>query len=603
MPTGSRFAKSAPAKAKYLMLTTNEDLPKGRRFVPVSPLTATDGGDNADYTLSVTQATSAVDGVIRLTGQLGGTATSPDVRGIRADSGGPGLDAVLLGIGTIADGQVLARSGSSIVGQAALSPSGGTMSGNLAMGGNRITNLGSATSGSDAVTLDQLNAAVHGLDWQNSVLARQGTPPVETPSVGDRYLITTGTGDWAGHDDEIATRGPSGWLFTAPEEGFTVHDDDSGRDYNYHDGAWVDIGATIDHGALLNLTSGDPHTQYLLRSEADSNLGFASLDAEGLVVRPVKAIRTISPGSAASGDVWINNVDLKFQDASGSPATQTVERTARRNQNNGYAGLDGNGIVTSPAGHLRRGTPPSTPNAGEVFLDGRDLKYRDDTGPNVTQTVERLTNRNIADGYAGLDSSGRVVPPAALHSTTHATGGSDPISPASIGAVPDTRSVTTTGGLTGGGALSADRSLSIAGFAGAVAKDHDPATSTWTSEETKIHLTIDAGENTMLLPMLVRLPPCVDAALVTEVVLVMSDSSVTNAVSNTSTTTAVEIGMEDLTKLALGHLGVDGTHDTKRIQKVRFQTRNTTTGTVADKDIGHFRLRAWAFPKGGGASF
>jgi hypothetical protein len=47
------------------------------------------------------------------------------------------------------------------------------------------------------------------------------------------------------------------------------------------------------------------------------------------------------------------------------------------------------------------------------------------------------------------------------HASSHASGGTDPITPAAIGAVPATRQVNTGTGLTGGGDLSTDRTLSV----------------------------------------------------------------------------------------------------------------------------------------------
>ncbi len=59
------------------------------------------------------------DEIAKLAGQLGGTAASPDVRGIR-ETGGP----TLLALGSVADGQYLKRSGSGVVGASALACSG-----------------------------------------------------------------------------------------------------------------------------------------------------------------------------------------------------------------------------------------------------------------------------------------------------------------------------------------------------------------------------------------------------------------------------------------------------------------------------------------------
>lgn len=61
--------------------------------------------------LNAIDATGSVNGVVRLAGQLGGSAAAPDVRGIR-ETGGP----TLLTIGAIADGAFVKRSGGTAIG-------------------------------------------------------------------------------------------------------------------------------------------------------------------------------------------------------------------------------------------------------------------------------------------------------------------------------------------------------------------------------------------------------------------------------------------------------------------------------------------------------
>lgn len=62
----------------------------------------------------VSDATAAIKGKVQLAGQLGGTAASPDVRGMRETSG-----PTLLTLGAVADGQFLKRVGAAVVGAAA----------------------------------------------------------------------------------------------------------------------------------------------------------------------------------------------------------------------------------------------------------------------------------------------------------------------------------------------------------------------------------------------------------------------------------------------------------------------------------------------------
>jgi hypothetical protein len=130
------------------------------------------------------------------------------------------------------------------------------MSGNLSLGGNKITNLGSATTTSDAITYGQVISIINGLDWQNSIIEQLDTPPI-SPASGDRYLvIATATGAWTGQEEKIAVYNGSSWDFIIPSKGYTVHDDESGYDLLYDAaypaGSWVNIGVSVDHASTLN---------------------------------------------------------------------------------------------------------------------------------------------------------------------------------------------------------------------------------------------------------------------------------------------------------------------------------------------------------------
>lgn len=64
------------------------------------------------------------------------------------------------------------------------------------------------------------------------VIAWQNAPP-STPAHGDRYLVATGSGAWAGHNGQFAeynTSGTAGWLFVTPKTGWSAtYNDGSGR--------------------------------------------------------------------------------------------------------------------------------------------------------------------------------------------------------------------------------------------------------------------------------------------------------------------------------------------------------------------------------------
>lgn len=122
--------------------------------------------------------------------------------------------------------------------------------GNQSLGGNKITNLGAGTAGTDAVNKSQLDFAVAGLqDFRESVLDKDLLTPPGSPVTGDRYLIgqptDTATGAWAGKAGYITEWNGSAWFFEAvPDEGTYVYVEDENTAYIFTDntflsGTWV----------------------------------------------------------------------------------------------------------------------------------------------------------------------------------------------------------------------------------------------------------------------------------------------------------------------------------------------------------------------------
>lgn len=132
------------------------------------------------------------------------------------------------------------------VANAALPKAGGAMTGEIAMGSNKITGLAQGTANTDAVTVQQLNNAILGLDVRQSVRLVDTTnlPPSGTPIidgiqtvVGDRVLLAGGTGQgvtngvyivsasgWARSSDFPAGGSVSNGTFFFVEEGNTYAD-------------------------------------------------------------------------------------------------------------------------------------------------------------------------------------------------------------------------------------------------------------------------------------------------------------------------------------------------------------------------------------------
>ena len=71
-------------------------------------------------------------------------------------------------------------------------------------------------------------------EWQKSVKDKDLSTPPTSPSVGDRYIIaSSATGDWSGHDDEIAQWNGNSWDFTEPFKGMFIFVEDENALYCY----------------------------------------------------------------------------------------------------------------------------------------------------------------------------------------------------------------------------------------------------------------------------------------------------------------------------------------------------------------------------------
>jgi len=158
---------------------------------------------------------------------------------------------------------------------------GATLGGAINMGGFAITNVGAGSNPTDVAqrqwTTDQINSKVAGLQWQESVISSITTPP-GSPVTGDRYrIIATATGAWVGKENQIAQWSGSAWVYTVPTEGFILRDMTTNTYLVFDGSAWGSLGNAVDHNSLLNLTTGDAHTQYQLRSEKGASNGYAGL--------------------------------------------------------------------------------------------------------------------------------------------------------------------------------------------------------------------------------------------------------------------------------------------------------------------------------------
>ena len=164
---------------------------------------------------------------------------------------------------------------------------GATLGGSINFGGYTLTNVGTGSLGTDGAqrqwVLDQIKSYLAGLDWQKDVINFQNTPP-GLPNTGDRYVVTAvGQGVWTGKENQIVEWSGTAWIYTVPSEGYALRNDTNNTVMLFDGVNWGNFGNAVDHNSLLNLTVGDYHTQYQLRSEKNAVSGYCGLEANSAI--------------------------------------------------------------------------------------------------------------------------------------------------------------------------------------------------------------------------------------------------------------------------------------------------------------------------------
>ena len=96
-----------------------------------------------------------------------------------------------------------------------------------------------------------------------SVLDFVASPVVTTD--GTRYIVTTGSGDFAGKNNKLAARVAGAWVFYALPEGCIVYDEDTNKHYKFEGGSYVLV---VDLSGYL--TSATAASTYLTTATAET---------------------------------------------------------------------------------------------------------------------------------------------------------------------------------------------------------------------------------------------------------------------------------------------------------------------------------------------
>ena len=215
--------------------------------------------------------------------------------------------------------------------------------------------------------------------------------------------------------------------------------------------------------------------------------------------------------------------------------------------------------------------------------------------------TSRTVNGHALSSNVTVTAADVGAPPTSRTVNGYALSADVTLASADVGAAPATRAINTGTGLAGGGNLTGDRTLSIAGYTGPICKDHDEASRTYGANSTTTLKKYDVGASSFLWLHNILVPARNQVGLTCKLVAHMADGSTVDVQVNA---TDADIGLNAQTcqDRMYGNAGVGQSagNDANPCQAVSLVVVNGTGGGIT-ANIGPFRLRALAYPRGGGS--
>jgi len=309
---------------------------------------------------------------------------------------GAAIDAAKLADGSVSNTEFQYLNGvtSGIQGQldAKLDLAGGTMSGNIDMGSNSITNLAAPSAGTDAVNKNYVDNAINGLSWKMPVLgATTGNINVTSIDLVDGAVhdnVTFSTGDRILVKNQTDPKENGIYVIAAAAPASRAADMDSTSPINE-----VNSAAVFVVGGTLNGGKGFVQTSPVDNVGLD-NITFAQFSAAGAYTGGTGI--TITGNSIATNDAQIVHDNL-----SGFVANEHIDHSSVSIATGASSGLSGGGDLTTTRNLV------VDPNAAtSVTAAAGDLILIADASD--SNALKKVTAQSIADLAAGSSAQSFV---------------------------------------------------------------------------------------------------------------------------------------------------------------------------------------------------
>ena len=162
---------------------------------------------------------------------------------------------------------------------------------------------------------------------------------VASPSIttnGTRYIVTTGSGAFAGQNNKLAARVAGAWVFYTLPEGCVVYDEDTNAHYQFEGGAYsllVDLSAylTASTAASTYGTIAQAKTEYLVLAASDETTALTTGTSKITFRMPyaftLTSVRASLSTAQASGSIL--TVDINDSGTSILSTKLTIDNTEK----------------------------------------------------------------------------------------------------------------------------------------------------------------------------------------------------------------------------------------------------------------------------------
>lgn len=286
-----------------------------------------------------------------------------------------------------------------------------TATGDLNMGGQKITNVATPTASGDAANKSYVDGLSGGLSWKESVVNLVASAP-STPATGSRYILTASWG--GGSTNQIGTYSGSSWSFATPSNRDAVFATVPSNGYVYNGTSWNQFNSSTTYTFGSGLTNTSNTITLATSGVSTSNLADGSVTAAKLNSMSATTGQILryngsawAPATPSTGTVSSVSVGTGLS-VTNSTTTPTISITTVPVANGGTGttngSITGTGALTFAAGGTNQNVTLTPSGTGYTLLNGKV-----GLGTTSPTTALHIQNSNV---YGGSDNPGSTSVPS-----------------------------------------------------------------------------------------------------------------------------------------------------------------------------------------------